>query len=703
MKKVIIIVFLFISIFICNKALAYEVYEIGDKVTYRNETYYVVENSDSNSNYIKLLKEKPFSVKELYRYGKDEKDKMVVNKYVNFYTDLEKVFFEYDNDIGGMVYYSYYGCFFNYTPLTNVFISKEESSSCNNAFDKSDIKKVLDNWIKPFQGDLIEVNNNKATILSIDDMVNNFGFNLDENITDKIIYKSSLVPVWLFDANYNYWISNTNNQIDKQFSFNVMQNGEITLNKVYDHGAVRPVIYLNKCALDDDDCYDCSVVKKITKYKEYLLYDEIIYKGEKYYVISNSGGEKSYVTLLKDEPLSIDDIKKYNQNHVYDDGIGQIKYYTSDTCFLRDSSGYTFQGCSYEYSTSKVKKVIDKWGELELRDDDLVSVDGYKYRILTKEEYNSLLINENTRNVVETQYEYWITNLDDWDIVKYRAVRPVINVKKDLFNHNDLQIGNTVIYMNSEYYIIDYADTNGGYVVLLKKQPLTNNQILQYYNDYGVMPYYKSNECNSYENRSGCTTNFDTSLVKITLDNWANDKNMMTDLVSIDNYKIRLLTRDELLNNLGYSFRNNITRYSFGLTENVPKWMYSERFSYWTMSSEDEINDSVYVILNSGNVDLNADYFIYNNNKRIFNLNSVRPVINLNKCVLEDGCYEVEKKIEVDCKNSSIENENVKKENTVEIENTLKLVSKVLLCVSVVLIIGGFVIIFYNYYLVKKK
>ena len=49
--------------------------------------------------------------------------------------------------------------------------------------------------------------------------------------------------------------------------------------------------------------------KKLTEKMREKLYDEIIYKGEKYYVISNSGGEKSYVTLLKDEPLSIDDIK----------------------------------------------------------------------------------------------------------------------------------------------------------------------------------------------------------------------------------------------------------------------------------------------------------------------------------------------------------------------------------------------------------
>ena len=43
----------------------YEAYEIGDEVSYNNVTYYVIEDSDTNTSTVKLLKENPLLKTEI--------------------------------------------------------------------------------------------------------------------------------------------------------------------------------------------------------------------------------------------------------------------------------------------------------------------------------------------------------------------------------------------------------------------------------------------------------------------------------------------------------------------------------------------------------------------------------------------------------------------------------------------------------------
>ncbi len=136
------------------------------------------------------------------------------------------------------------------------------------------------------------------------------------------------------------------------------------------------------------------------------------------------------------------------------------------------------------------------------------------------------------------------------------------------------------------------------------------------------------------------------------LDNWKESAFSDNDLVLVDGYKVRLITLNELLNNLGYNSNEVVTEKVYKLTSEVPDWVYKYyqygEYSYWTMSSIDDSNNAVSVVLKSGDVSSLASYFTINwqdeeeKENMVYKYHPVRPVINLNKCIFEDGCYEEE-------------------------------------------------------------
>ena len=48
---------------------AYDSYQIGDIINFKGEEYYVINNSDANSNYVTVFKVKSLTPDEIYRYG----------------------------------------------------------------------------------------------------------------------------------------------------------------------------------------------------------------------------------------------------------------------------------------------------------------------------------------------------------------------------------------------------------------------------------------------------------------------------------------------------------------------------------------------------------------------------------------------------------------------------------------------------------
>ena len=206
-------------------------------------------------------------------------------------------------------------------------------------------------------------------------------------------------------------------------------------------------------------------------------------------------------------------------------------------------------------------------------------------------------------------------------------------------------IGDTVTYNGMEFYVIEASDESSDRVTMLKAEPLTVDEVNTYgtghvnrytvdsvgtaynSNGYGGMAYYTSETC-GYVNGSyvstGCTTDYESSEVKYVVDAWTNDKLNASDLTE-DNlgYKTRLLTFEDLTNNLGYAREDGATYMSLN-TENTPSWVYNENYYYWTMSPYDDSASRVWCVIYSGGNVCNSGVDDCSNHV-------VRPVITLLK------------------------------------------------------------------------
>ena len=134
-------------------------------------------------------------------------------------------------------------------------------------------------------------------------------------------------------------------------------------------------------------------------------------------------------------------------------------------------------------------------------------------------------------------------------------------------------VGDHVSYNNVTYYVIEDSDTTNNTVKLLKEEPLTYTEMtalnltgitITEYNSYGQVQY-------------GSSVDYSTSTVKQVVDAWKT-----TAVKSGDSATARLITHEELVNNLGYENRVDTTNPSSNGT--TPTWVYNSNYWYWTMS-----------------------------------------------------------------------------------------------------------------------
>ena len=133
------------------------------------------------------------------------------------------------------------------------------------------------------------------------------------------------------------------------------------------------------------------------------------------------------------------------------------------------------------------------------------------------------------------------------------------------------------------------------------------------------MAYYTSETCGYINNNwvyDGCTTDYAQSEVKYAVDAW---KTAQAPAAT----SARLITYDELLDNLGYE--NSVTCtggcYYSGSLANVPSWVYGN-YWYWTTSQNGDQASGVWSVYNGGSLD-NGYVNQYDG--------AVRPVIILSK------------------------------------------------------------------------
>ena len=133
-------------------------------------------------------------------------------------------------------------------------------------------------------------------------------------------------------------------------------------------------------------------------YTAYNVGDTVTYNGMNFYVVSPSGTNEDAVTVLKAEPLTVDEVTTYGVGHINrytsssqgvtynQNGYGGMTYYSSDTC----KSG-TESGCTSDYDDSDIKYAVDAWANDKLTETDLKADKlGYKARLLTFDEFHNL-------------------------------------------------------------------------------------------------------------------------------------------------------------------------------------------------------------------------------------------------------------------------------------------------------------------------
>ena len=392
----------------------------------RNESYEIYSDSDENQTYIELLKEKPLTAQDIYKYSN--------GKY-----NTEQV-----------PYYVSNTC------------NKNNKTGCTTDFNKSLVKEILDNWAEDiFGGGIVEVNGYKTRLLTIEELVDRFAYEpyLSSSITYRATadtnlhiydfvrnYNTSFRKTWTMspfeDSNYQVL---TVGEVDYSHLPNYYESAYIYKSAVYEdeddifnpsYASIRPIFYVDKCYLGDYYCWNTDEIilqddndvtndsglvckeginyktEKIYHYNKYKAGDVVEFNGEKYHVIEKSGTGKNYLTLLKDKELTIDELYKYGRDKngnlfvnkyifgtndpekvVYEfaDGSGGMAYYTSETCkheLVWNGSSYNivggiYEGCKTNYQESDVKKVIDNWSSDKFKD-SLIEVNGYKSRLLNE-------------------------------------------------------------------------------------------------------------------------------------------------------------------------------------------------------------------------------------------------------------------------------------------------------------------------------
>ena len=223
--------------------VTYKAYKIGDEITYNGINFYVIENSDENSDSVTLLKEEALTVAEVNKYGGVGTENNHVNMYATRDTSDSYYQKAYDNNgYGEMAYYSSSTCRYN---------GKWISDGCTTDYAKSEVKYVVDAWAldKLKANDLKEDKTGySARLITVDDLVDNLGYTIIDGNT-WYTPTADVTPSWVYNSKYDYWtMSQYEDSID--CVWDVRDDGGVNYSSVDGNKvSVRPVITLLKDAI----------------------------------------------------------------------------------------------------------------------------------------------------------------------------------------------------------------------------------------------------------------------------------------------------------------------------------------------------------------------------------------------------------------------------------------------------------------------
>ncbi len=171
---------------------------------------------------------------------------------------------------------------------------------------------------------------------------------------------------------------------------------------------------------------------EVANYTIYHIGDKVTLNNEDYWVIANSGVGQDYVVALKNNVLT----------------SGEINTYGSSIPVSATTSGGVQYGSTTTYETSYIKLILDEWILDKFSNSELKEVEGYQARLITRDEYNSIL----SYSWRGCGYTYWTMILSSDSLYVFvvarwgldsqfphgsYAIRPVINIYKSALETNN--------------------------------------------------------------------------------------------------------------------------------------------------------------------------------------------------------------------------------------------------------------------------
>ena len=182
-------------------APTYTAYTVGDHVSYNGVTYYVIEDSDTTKDTVKLLKENPLT--------KTEMDNL----------NLSGITITERNGYGKVQY----GSSVDYTTST--------------------VKQVVDKWA---EGAVKSGDTATARLINYNELMDNLGYN--KATWDASYYRvnAEYTPSWVYNSSYYYWTMSQYQ--DSSYVWYVDGDGRLAISGVSSSLMVRPVLVLSKSA-----------------------------------------------------------------------------------------------------------------------------------------------------------------------------------------------------------------------------------------------------------------------------------------------------------------------------------------------------------------------------------------------------------------------------------------------------------------------
>ena len=201
---------------------------------------------------------------------------------------------------------------------------------------------------------------------------------------------------------------------------------------------------------------------------------------------------------------------------------------------------------------------------------------------------------------------------------------------EEIITYRAYEIGDVIEYKGINFYVIKESGTTDTTVTLLKSEPLTADEIEE---AGGTRREYEGYGREYYQFSDNSHRDYTTSNIKSIVDSWATNK-----LGSNGYEEARLITFDDLINDLGYEYYVEGTETGYKRTEDTPDWLYISNSAYWTMSLYDDsyTQEKWYIISDYDKLTWSA-----NTGKRVDNGPypsyygyPIRPVITISKSAL---------------------------------------------------------------------